>query len=220
MCELTNHFSTLREARGCSGPRRLQWKAAKSSSGRMWLPVCFFWRATFRTKQCSWRIKSHVQNLSFAYQEEQQKWAGAVSWGRAGEPPLIAGTGEWSDSCHSRRAWERESWNRPERCIAQTLSPVRSDPENHSLCTGIAPPDDGPPGSAPPTTQVGWKVIMCSCDLLSNKLQLIWSDNTAFVDNNRGFIWTQCCFNTHFLNIFNTLTSPALPRSPWHKVVF
>lgn len=42
------------------------------------------------------------------------------------------------------------------RCIAQTLSPVRSDPENRSLYTGIAPPGDGPQGSEPPTTQAGW----------------------------------------------------------------
>ncbi len=104
-------------------------------------------------KSCPGLKKHH----GVTYQEEQQRWAGAGSWGRAGEPPLIAGTGEWSDSCHSRRAWERGSWNRPERCIEQTLSPVQSDPENHSLCTGIAPPDGGPPGSAPPTTQAGWK---------------------------------------------------------------
>lgn len=114
------------------------------------------------------------------YQEEQQRWAGAGSWGQAGEPPLIAGTGEWSDSCHSRRAWEHGSWNRPERCIAQTLSPVQSDPENHSLCTGIAPPDGGPPGSAPPTTQAGWKATMYSSDILIDKLLLLWiSDQTA-----------------------------------------
>lgn len=42
MCEMANCISTFREARGCSGPSRLQWKAAKSSSGRMWLPVFFF----------------------------------------------------------------------------------------------------------------------------------------------------------------------------------
>ena len=29
---------TLSEARGCSGPSRLQWNAARSSSGRMWFP--------------------------------------------------------------------------------------------------------------------------------------------------------------------------------------
>lgn len=29
---------TLREASGCSGPSRLQWKAARSSSGKIWFP--------------------------------------------------------------------------------------------------------------------------------------------------------------------------------------
>lgn len=30
---------TFREASGCSGPSRLQWKAARSSSGRIWFPA-------------------------------------------------------------------------------------------------------------------------------------------------------------------------------------
>lgn len=29
---------TLSEASGCSGPSKLQWKEARSSSGRMWFP--------------------------------------------------------------------------------------------------------------------------------------------------------------------------------------
>lgn len=32
-------WCTLREASGCSGPSRLQWKAARSSSGRIWFPA-------------------------------------------------------------------------------------------------------------------------------------------------------------------------------------
>lgn len=31
--------ATLREASGCSGPSRLQWKAARSSSGKIWFPA-------------------------------------------------------------------------------------------------------------------------------------------------------------------------------------
>lgn len=38
---LTWQHTTLREASGCSGPNRLQWKAARSSSGRIWFPA---WR--------------------------------------------------------------------------------------------------------------------------------------------------------------------------------
>lgn len=34
----TSYSPTFNEANGWSGPSKLQWKAAKSSSGKMWLP--------------------------------------------------------------------------------------------------------------------------------------------------------------------------------------
>lgn len=43
LCFHRNFDCTLREASGCSGPNRLQWKAARSSSGRIWFPAGGKW---------------------------------------------------------------------------------------------------------------------------------------------------------------------------------
>lgn len=93
-----------------------------------------------------------------AYQAEQQTLAGVESWGQAAGRPQTAGTGEWSGSCHSRRAWEHVNWSRLEHCIERTLSPARSGHENRSPCTGTAPPDGGPPKSEPPGNREGGRM--------------------------------------------------------------
>lgn len=75
-CEMTDCISTLREARGCSGPRRLQWKAAKSSSGRMWLPV-FFEDPHLELNNVIKKIKSHARsqkNPVFFTKKSSKDW--------------------------------------------------------------------------------------------------------------------------------------------------
>lgn len=150
---------TLREARGCSGPKRLQWKAARSSSGSMWFPEetgslpirpHHSEQAKMHQKLTSVLTMVLLTVVRVFYQAGQQRWVGAGFWGPAGEQPQTAGTGEWSDSCRSRKAWAHGSWNRPGHCIEQTLSPVQSGPEIQSLCTEIAPPGGGPLRSEPP----------------------------------------------------------------------
>lgn len=38
-CFWVDDYCTFRDAKGCSGPSKLQWKAARSSSGKMWFPA-------------------------------------------------------------------------------------------------------------------------------------------------------------------------------------
>ena len=77
----TKGTCTFSEASGCSGPSKLQWKEARSSSGRMWFPAT-------QTQHG----KKHPSSDSFACQNPKVTW---------GLPPHPAVPGVASSVGHS-----------------------------------------------------------------------------------------------------------------------
>lgn len=73
--------ATLREASGWSGPSKLQWKAARSSSGRMWFPDSESEKGMVMERQTRFKASPlHVSDFSAIPIDETHAMKKPIHW--------------------------------------------------------------------------------------------------------------------------------------------